>query len=409
MSVEQGEIYNWGDYTHIPAVRSPIKRVEIDNETWRDGIQGTQVEHHPTIDQKAKYLRQTARLGFSDHFDIGFPGSSPKQSDEIVTLIDLSEQEKLGLTFSAAGGAAAVGHVVPIIDVAQKTGMPLEADLFFDASRLRARAQKWDREDMLKKVRENIALARRNGLSVMFVPERASDTPPEELFEVCKLAADEGVERIGIADTRGILTPAGTTNLLRAVFSEIGTKYPGIKFDFHGHNDLDMGIANCLVAAQEGIDRLHATARGIGERAGNAPLEKLIVVLNLKGHRPSDTRELQKYAQMAADILSVPISSHEPIVGLESTATSSGIHANGYSKDINIYLPFVPSEVGLETHVRIGPMSGLSNVYENCKEWGFREPSEEEAIQLLNLAKSNGHLLTKSEVERVLKIAEVAS
>ncbi|OGH07509.1 MAG: hypothetical protein A2171_02335 [Candidatus Levybacteria bacterium RBG_13_35_9] len=403
------EVYNWQNHEHIPAVRTPKIPVEIDNETWRDGMQGSQVIKHPTVEQKAEYLRQTATLGFSDHFDIGFPASGPRHIAEIVTLIDFSKSRKLPLTFSAAGRGAAAGDLRAILEVAEKTGEPLEADLFLDVSSMRADVEKWDRNEKLEQLRENIMFAKKSGLTVMFVPERASDTKPEELFEACKIAADAGVERIGIADTRGILTPVSTQRLFRAVFENVGSKYPDVKFDFHGHNDLNMGLANCVVAAVEGAERLHATSRGIGERAGNVPLEQLVVVLNLNGIRPSDTSRLHEFAEMASNILSVPISSHEPIIGPESSTTASGIHASTYAKDQDVYLPFNPSGVGLETHVRVGPLSSIANVYAFCKELEIREITEEEAVSVLNYAKNNGGLLIREEVFNILGLKGIAA
>lgn len=399
------ENYNWGQHPAVSEpVRPPSPSVELDNETWRDGMQGSQVVRHPSTEKKQRYLRAAANLGYSDHFDIGFPAAGAKQAAEIVTLIDFSTREGLDLTFSAAGRGAAEGDARAIIDVAQKTGESVEADLFFDASSFRAEVERWDRRDKLRQLRENIELVKRQGLPVMFVPERASDTSPEELYEVCTAAADAGADRIGIADTRGILTPNSAQTLFRSIFQNIGTRYPDMKFDFHGHNDLAMGIANCLVAAQEGIDRLHATSRGIGERSGNVPLEQLIVILNLEGFRPADTRKMQEFAHLASNILSVPISSHEPIIGKESTTTASGVHANAYGKDSThkIYLPIPPESIGLDAHVRIGPMSGLSNVYAYCNEIGIRGITEEEAITVLAYAKSNGGLLSSDVVKHIL-------
>lgn len=169
-----------------------------------------------------------------------------------------------------------------------------------------------------------------------------------------------------------------------------------------------MGIANCIVAAMEGIDRLHATSRGIGERAGNVELEQLLVVLNLQGLREVDTPQMQKFAKMAAEILSVPILSHEAIVGERSTETASGVHASTYEKVRQgenlppIYFPYRPEDVGLIPHVRIGPMSGLSNVYAYCEEIGIKNISEERAMEILDVAKNNWGLLSEAEVKGIL-------
>jgi len=406
VSIEKG-IYNWEKHD---GPDKPIRRlkscIEIDDETWRDGMQGTQVVHHPTTEQKMHYIKTAAELGYVDHFDIGFPASGSLQRDEIVHLIEASK--KTNLTFSAAGRGAAVDDVKAIIEVAQRSGKEVEADLFLDASSLRSNIEQWDRNEKLRQLRRNIVFAKREGLPVMFVPERASATSPQELLEVCVMAADEGVDRIAIADTTGVLTPYGTSKLLRTIFEEIGKKYTNIKFDFHEHQDLNMGIANCITAAMEGVDRLHATARGIGERAGNVELEQLLVVLNLQGFRDVKTSQIQAFAKMAANILSLPIGSHESIVGEKSTETASGVHASTYEKVrkggniAHIYFPYNPEDVGLKPRVRVGPLSGLANVYAYCAELGIRDVTEEKAREILDIAKKNWGLLSEEDIKNVL-------
>ncbi len=399
------ETYNWSNHRGpTEPVRPPNKSVEIDNESLRDGMQGTQVSLHPDIEKVFRYLDELSRLKYSEHLDLGFPASGPEHRQRITTLIDYSKGKNHGFTFSVAGRGAAVDDVAAAIDVSQKSGKLEETDLFLDASTLRATEEGWNKDEMLVRVKKNIEFAKAHDLSVMFVPERASETSPEELFEACTIAADAGADRIAIADTNGVLTPMGTSNIFRSVFAEIGTKYPNIAFDFHEHDDLTMGIANCVVAANEGVDRLHATSRAIGERAGNVPLEQLLVVLNLNGFRQVDTPRIQEFAQMAADIFSVPIRSHEPIIGPESTATASGVHASGYRKSRNIYTPFPtgPEYVGLKQKVSIGPLSGLSNVYAFCEQRGIELPTEEKAREILDFAKGKWGLLSETDVKNLL-------
>lgn len=408
MSVEKGTIYNWEkhDGPEKP-VRSLRPRIEIDDETWRDGMQGTQAVHHPDLEQKASYIKTAANLRFVDHFDIGFPASGPTHRKEMGDLINFSTGQKLNLTFSAAGRGAAIDDGKSILEVAQKTGTPLRADLFLDASSIRASVEGWNREEKLRQAMRNIAFLKKEGLPVMFVPERASVTSPQELFEACIMAAEEGVDRIAIADTTGVLTPYGTSKLLRAIFEKIGSRYPNIKFDFHEHNDLGMATGNCIVAAMEGVDGLHATARGVGERAGNTKLEELLVVLNIKGLRKIDGSRIQEFTIMAADILGLPIAPHEPIVGQRSTETASGVHASTYEKVRkggfpDIYSPFPPKDYGLMPLVRIGPLSGLANVFAVCEKLGIEGVTEEQALEILNVAKEEWRLLSDQDVINIV-------
>lgn len=409
MSVEKGAIYNWEKHDGPEKTIRDLKaRIEIDDETWRDGMQGTQAAHHPSLEQKASYIKIAAELGYVDHLDIGFPASGPTHRKEMIDLINFSTGKKLHLTFSAAGRGAAIDDGKSILEVAQKTGIPLRADLFLDASSIRANVEGWNREEKLRQAMKNIAFLKKEGLFVMFVPERASVTWPAELLEACTMAAEEGVDRIAIADTTGVLTPYGTSKLLRTIFEEIGSKYPDIKFDFHEHNDLGMATANCIVAAMEGVDGLHATARGIGERAGNTKLEELLVVLDIKGLRTIDGSRIQEFTKMAADILNVPIGSHEAIVGQRSTETASGVHASTYEKVRkgenlpDIYFPFRPQDYGLTPLVRVGPLSGLANVYAVCEKLGIKGVTEERALEILDAAKSEWRLLSEQDVKNIV-------
>ena len=137
-------------------------------------------------------------------------------------------------------------------------------------------------------------------------------------------------------------------------------------------------------------------------------LEQLVVVLNVEGFRAIDTSHVQTFARMAANILSVPIASHEPIVGEKSTETASGVHASTYEKVRKggnwppIYFAYDPKDVGLTAQVRIGPVSGLANVYAYCQELGIRGITEEKARELLDLAKENWSLLSADEVRKII-------
>jgi 2-isopropylmalate synthase len=410
MSAEKQIIYDWGQHEGGPEkpVRTPKSPVQIDDETWRDGMQGTHSLHHPKTEQKMEYIKRTADLGYVDHFDIGFPASGSTHRQEMVTLVNFATQQKLKLTFSAAGRGAAIDDGKSILEVAQKTGVPFRADLFMDASSVRASVENWDREEKLRQTMGNIAFLKKEGLSVMFVPERASATSPKELLEVCRLAAEEGVDRIAIADTTGTLNFIGTQKILREVFENIGKSYPKIKFDFHGHNDLGMATANSIAAAMEGVDCLHASSRGVGERVGNAKLEELLVILDKDGLRKIDGSRIQEFANLAANILNVPIAPHEPIFGTKSTETASGVHASTYEKNKkgeglpDIYFPFSLKDYGLKPSVRIGPLSGLANVRVFCKELGIEDITEEKSQEVLQVAKTEWRILSEEDVRRIV-------
>lgn len=403
-------LYNWSKNNKIEQpVKRPQEWVEIDDETCRDGLQGTQSSKHPSTIKRIEYLIAASKMRYIDHADIGFPGSGAKHRQGIIEMVKTVDSEKVGITLSVAGRGSAVDDIRAILEVSKKTNHPLEADIFLDVSEVRAKVEGWNRKEKLSQLKQNISILKKEGLPVMFVPERATTTSPDELYEALKMSADLGVDRLCIADTQGIITPAGVSNIFRWVFNEIGEKYKEIKFDFHEHNDLGMGIANCLVAASEGVDRLHATARGIGERAGNVNLEQLLVVLSTTGLRKTDVTKIKIFSTMAAKILGVKIPSHEPIIGDRSTETASGVHASVYGKSEKheelppIYFPFNLKDIGAKAVVRIGPGSGISNVRIFCEqELGIKDVSEEKAREILDYASEQWGLLSKAAVKRIL-------
>jgi len=403
---ERRETYDWSKHDGPTSpVRAPAFPVEVDDETLRDGLQGTQLETHPSLEQKIQYL--TAVACFVDHADIGFPGSERNHQREIIELIRYTEAKRLGITLSTAARGSVEADIKPIIDISHSLdGYPLEADIFLDASQDRAEVEGWNRDEKICQLVSNIKLLKQHRLPVMFVAERATSTSPDELLEVFKIAADLGVERVCIADTQGRAESRAISNLVRWSIAELGASYPELKFDGHFHNDRGLGVSNCLVAANEGVNRVHATTFCIGERAGNVDLTTLVVNLEQDGHREADLSGLVRFSQLASHILNFPIPSNAPIVGETAFATGSGVHASALKKEsgINsatgIYFPFPPRTVGAEPKVRIGPFSGESNVVMVLNELGIEyDPKVVEAV--LREAKQQRGLLPNDYVERI--------
>src|SRR3989344_395755 len=402
---ERQPTYDWSKHDGPSSpVKVPSSYVEIDDETLRDGLQGIQLETHPSLENKRIYLRLASQ--FVDHADIGFPGSEDQHRNEIAQLIAFVQDKKLGLTLSTAGRGAVESDIMPIIQISHELdGYPLEADIFLDGSHLRAQVEGWDRKEKLDQLKTNLKLLRQHNLPVMFVAERATSTSPEELAEIFGIAADLGVDRLCVADTQGRADHRAISNIFRWSFNEFA-KYPNVKWDAHFHNGRGLGISNCLIASEEGIDRVHVTSFCIGEGPGNADLATLLVNLNLSGYRNTDLRELNHFSQVASELLNFPIPSNAPVIGKSSFATGSGVHAAALYKEatrngsVGIYFPFPPGDVGASPDVKIGPFSGAHNVYMRLEKLGI-EPTEEVVQAILNEAKSQRKLLTDETIKGI--------
>lgn len=385
MGKEIPGIYNWSEHEGpTTPVRSPRPKVDIDDETLRDGLQGVQLETHPTIEGKKIYLINAAQ--FIEHADIGYAGSSEASKQEIAELIHLVIAKNLPITLSVAGRTSVPSQedIKPIVDLShQFDGYPLEADIFWDASKYRAEIHGWKRKKMLEQIGRDINFLKRYSLPIMFVPERATDTPPGELKEVLHMVADLGVDRIGIADTTGVADEDAMKNILRFSFEEIGKHHPELKWDFHGHRDSDNVTANCATAANEGIDRVHATIFSFGERSGNADLIIVSERLNRKGFRnDNNLSDVTGFANLISDVFHYPIPPNTPVYGANAFATASGIHASAINREQlddrehRIYFPVPPSVVGGKPRVEVGPFSGVSNVHFKLRELGIPETPE---------------------------------
>lgn len=405
MSKEIPGIYRWAKHEGVDRpIKEPVTPVMIDDETLRDGLQGVQIDIHPTSGQKKIYVGEASK--FAEHFDIGYPGSEIEHQKEIEDLIRHSVRRGLKVSFSSAARASVKGDLVPIVGLSDRLdGYPLEADIFFDGSSYRSSIEGWDRSHMIRLLAENIAFLKKHNLPVMFVAERATATPPAELLEIFKIAADLGADRLCIADTNGSSERKGIRNIFRWGFEKIGKKYPNLKWDAHFHNDRGLALANCLTAAEEGVDRIHATMFCIGERAGNVDLVQLFLNLNLEGFRkddPTTIKHLNDFARFAAGLLNYPIPRNTPVYGENAYATASGVHAAATGKEsgsgeYNLYFPFDPQTVGREPQVEIGPFSGKANVVFKLRKLGIN-PTSEMVEAILKEAKNGRGLLADSTI-----------
>lgn len=405
--VEAPGIYNWSNHE---GPTSPVRErrfpVHVTSEDLRDGLQGTQVKQHPTFTQKEILLAHLSEL--VEHADIGFPGSNKDHETEVTKLIRVLRGWGSPLTLSVAARGSSKEDVAPIAEISNKLdGYPLEGDLFLDGSSFRARVQGWDRSEMIKNLAKNIKMLKKHGLPVMFVPERATTTPPDELLEVCRVALDCGADRLCLTDTQGIGWYGDISNMFRTVLSEFQGKFPDLKWDAHFHNDRGLGMANCLTAAEEGVDRIHATVFGIGERTGNIDLSTLLVNLNLEGFRNNDLKKLERLTEAAKDIFSMNPPQNAPVSGETAFSTGSGVHADTGNKeevsglDVLTYFAFDPKDVGRKPEVEIGPFSGMANVNVKLRNLRYVNPSQEMMDEILAVAKKGRGLLSDATIDGI--------
>jgi D-citramalate synthase len=184
------------------------------------------------------------------------------------------------------------------------------------------------------------------------------------------------VKRILLPDTLGILTPRETHNYI----SELVTRYPHFHFDFHGHNDYDLSIANVLEAVNAGVHGLHVTINGMGERAGNTPLASAIAVLNdyVKDVRTSvDEKSLYSVSKLVETFSGFRIPVNKPVVGENVFTQTAGIHADGDKKNNLYYNDLMPERFGRQRSYALGKTSGKANIENNLQQLGIQLSNED--------------------------------
>ncbi|MEP2278128.1 alpha-isopropylmalate synthase regulatory domain-containing protein [Maribacter sp.] len=198
----------------------------------------------------------------------------------------------------------------------------------------------------------------------------------EYVFEFLEFLSTQNVKRILLPDTLGILTHTETY----AYLSEIIEKFPKLHFDFHGHNDYDLGVANIMEAVKAGCHGLHLTVNGMGERAGNAPMASAVAVIN--DFLPEveinvNETSLYKVSKLVSAFTGFTIPANKPIVGDNVFTQTAGIHADGDSKNNLYFSELMPERFGRKRKYALGKMSGKANIQKNLQELGLTLNNEE--------------------------------
>ena len=400
-------IYDWNDKGGGYDYRRC--RVELNDETLRDGLQSPSVID-PPMAKKVELLHLMADLGIHSA-DIGLPGAGARQVEQVRTLAREIVNHKLKIEPNCAARTV-IKDVQPIVDISQEVGIAIEAATFIGSSAIRQYAEDWSLERMLRVSEEAVTFAVSHGLPVMYVTEDTTRAHPDTLKALYGHAIGWGARRICLADTVGHATPAGVASLVRFIKNEIITPSgESVKIDWHGHRDRGLGIANCLAAIEAGVDRVHGTAVGIGERVGNAEMDILLVNLKLLGGHQHDLSKLALYCRTAADATGVPIPINYPVVGYDAFRTATGVHASAIVKakqkgDLwladRVYSSVPATEFGLAQLIEISPLSGLSNVKYWLAEHGY-DPEDATVNQaLFSAAKAADRVLVAEECHRLI-------
>lgn len=228
-------------------------------------------------------------------------------------------------------------------------------------------------------IKENITLAQKNNIETNIYLEDWSNgmrNSKAYVFEFLAFLATQPVKRIMLPDTLGVLTPKESYEFVK----EIKDTYPNLHFDFHAHNDYDLGVANVMEAVKAGADGLHLTVNGMGERAGNAPMASTIAVIN--DFMPNikigvNEKFLYTISKLVETFTGVMIPSNKPVVGANVFTQTAGIHADGDNKKNLYFSDLLPERFGRTRKYALGKSSGKANIQKNLQELGLQLDDED--------------------------------
>ena len=384
------------------------RAIQFDDETLRDGLQSPSVIT-PPIDDKIRCLHFMEALGIQSA-NVGLPGAGTRSRDDILLLVGEIARAKLHVEPNVACRTV-VADIEPVVDIAQKAGIPVEVSMFIGSSEIRRTIENWSLDGMLKTCEESLAFCARNKLPVMFVTEDTTRARPDTIRALYGAAVKGGARRICLCDTAGHVTPNGVRNLVAFVRTEILAGHPDVRIDWHGHNDRGLGVINTLAAVEAGVDRVHGTILGIGERCGNAPLDQVLVNLKLLNVIPNILRQLPDYCKLVSRVCGVPIPANYPVVGKDAFETATGVHAAAVVKAIRrgdtwlanrVYSGVPADEFGLEQVITFGPMSGKSNVVYWLERHGVLV-TDDRVEQVLSAAKKSSRVLRDEEILNLVR------
>ena len=377
------------------------------DETLRDGIQAPHVST-PALDEKLELIDHMVRCGIQ-YATVGFPGSGPAAAGDCLAIARhvAAQDHPLALGYA---GRTHPADVRAICDIAQHAGVSVGAYIFIGISPIRLYVEEWTVGSVAADIRRAVAECRRDGVTFVLVLEDAVRCTPTILERVYDVALELGIKRLTLCDTVGAASPAGTEALVRwsAWYFEV-REHP-VALEWHGHNDRGLALTNSLTALAAGCARVHGTVLGVGERAGNASIDQLIVNRELEHPGEYDMKALREYCGRASGVLGVPIPENYPAMGRDVFKTSAGVHAaailkahekrDAFAKD-SVYSGVPASLLGRDQEVVIDSASGASNV----RYWfaiNGGEPGEALIRHVLDTAKQARRPLTDEEIRRIV-------
>ena len=344
-------------------------KIIIFDTTLRDGEQCPGASLN--INEKIEIARQLAVLGV-DVIEAGFPISSPGDFEAVKGVAkDVKGPSICGL-------ARAIEKDIDAAYNAVKYSKYPRVHVFLATSEIHMKYKLKKAEDEIVKLASAaVKYARKRCGDIEFTPEDASRTDRVFLYKVIEAVIGAGAKTVNIPDTVGYSTPFEFAGMIKGIYENVSCIDKAV-ISVHCHNDLGLGVANSLAAVSSGARQVECTINGIGERAGNASLEEIVMAIRTRSDifkavkTDINTKEIFKTSRLVSKLTGMLVQSNKAIVGANAFAHESGIHQDGVLKERTTYEIMRPEDVGVTgTKMVLGKHSGRHAFKERLKELGF--------------------------------------
>ena len=378
-----------------------MRKIKIFDTTLRDGEQSPGCSMH--ISEKLEVALQLERLKV-DIIEAGFAVASPGDFESVK---EVSRAIKNCAVASLA--RASTGDIDAAYGALKYAAAP-RIHVFLATSPLHMEYKlKMSPQTVLEKIADSVKYARGLVPDIEFSAEDASRSDREFLAKACAVAIKNGAATINIPDTVGYSTPQEMYDLIKYLTANVDGAEKAV-FSAHNHNDLGLGVANSLAMALAGAGQIECTVNGIGERAGNASLEEIVMGFATRPHfygaeTGIDTHEIYRTCRLIAGITGVSIHPTKPIVGANAFAHESGIHQHGVMNKRETYEIMSPQSVGIpENRIVLGKHSGRHAFAEHLKDMGYTldETEVNEVFAEFKLLADKKKFVSDKDIEALL-------
>jgi len=377
------------------------EKVILLDTTLRDGEQAAGAGM--TTSEKLDVARQLDRLSV-DIIEAGFAASSPGDLEAVTAIA-----KEIRRPIIASLARAHPNDVDRAWEAVQHAANP-RIHVFLSSSDIHIMHQlRKSREEVMDMAVNMVARAKGYCEDVEFSPMDASRTQPEYLYALLRAVIEAGATTINIADTVGYSIPEEFQGLLRGIQENV-PNVDRVTMSVHCHNDLGLAVANSLTAIQIGARQVEGCINGLGERAGNASLEEIIMAVETRKDflgvsTNTDTTQIYRTSRLVSDISGFPVQPNKAIVGLNAFRHASGIHQDGLIKERSTYEIMDPADIGWPgSTIVLGKLSGRAGLRSRLEELGYQLEREEldQAFESFKTLADKKHEINDRDLESIM-------